>query len=494
MHDRVHSRYGLFEHARVEDGPFDEVSFRYEINVRSKAGREVVEDPNPSDLRETNQVLGQVGADETCSASYQHFHGPKCRAQGVLEQVVMGGQVRQASERLSNLWSRKVRRRAGRFPMRWASPESIGESSIPDLVSPYGWGIARRGGTISINDLQNLDPLSHPDRFRTKVQGAWAVAQLVGELSEADEALLRHAAAVGTPVLDAWARTPLLADRAAWERESFLQWSSAIDLFRLEPYWAKAGRPQVSITIPTRRPENLDLWTAIVASQTYRPLQVVAGLHGSHWTPGQQERIRRRLTEAEVEVELVELGDDALLGEVLNALTARADGEILIKWDDDDLYSTTHVMDLLRARHYSGATVVGKAAEFIYLQGSDITVRRHQAPWEIFSPTIAGSTLTMARDDLLSVGGWDAVPTREDASLIEKIRRAGGSSYRTAGFGFLIIRGMDSGEHTWNLDAGQMSKTAIATTAGIRIDWAMIDLPDHIIQRVSGSASGESKN
>ena len=406
----------------------------------------------------------------------------------------MRGQVRQASERLSNLWSRKVRRRVGGFPLRWASPESIGDSSIPDFVNPYGWGVARRKGTLTIDELRFVDPLGHPDRFRTKVQGAWAVVLPDGKLSERDEVLLRHAAAVGTPVLDALARTSLLADRAAWQRESFRQWSGAIDRFRLKPYWLSVGRPKVSITIPTHRPENLDLWTAIVASQTYRPLQVVAGLHGSHWTSGQQERIRRQLTEAEVDVELVELGDDAVLGEVLNAITARADGEILIKWDDDDLYSTTHVMDLLRARHYSGATVVGKAAEFIYLQGPDVIVQRHQAPWEIFSPTIAGSTLTVARDDLLSVGGWDALPTREDASLIGKIRRAGGSSYRTAGFGFLVVRGAAPGEHTWNPDIDQMKQSAVATKAGIGIDWAMIDLPDDVIRQVSRSASGEPRN
>jgi hypothetical protein len=412
----------------------------------------------------------------------------------VLEQVVMRGQVRQAGEWLSNLWSRKFRRRAGRFPSRRASPESIGDSSIPDLVSPYGWGMAQRRGTLSIDELRNLDSFSHPDRFRARVQGVWAVVRPDGELPESDEALLRHAAAAGTPVLDVLSLTECFADRMAWERESFRQWSSALDRFRLEPYWAKAGRPPVSVTVPTRRPENLDLWATIVASQTYRPLQVVAGLHGTHWTADHQERTRRRLAEAGVDVVFVSLQEEAVLGDVLNSVAERADGEVLIKWDDDDLYSTTHVMDLVRARHYSGATIVGKAAEFIYLQGSDITVRRHQAPWEIFSPTIAGSTLTIARDDLLSVGGWDAVQTREDASMIKKVRRAGGSSYRTAGFGFLVVRRSASGGHTWNLDTDQMAQTAVATKVGIAIDWAMIDLPDDVIRRVSQSASGESNN
>jgi hypothetical protein len=191
---------------------------------------------------------------------------------------------------------------------------------------------------------------------------------------------------------------------------------------------------------------------------------------------------------------LVSLQDEAVLGDVLNAVTSRADGKVLIKWDDDDLYSTTHVMDLLRARHYSGATIVGKAAEFIYLQGSDVTVRRQQAPWEIFSPTLAGSTLTIAREDLLSVGGWDALPTREDASLIKKVRRAGGSSYRTAGFGFLVVRSAASGGHTWNPDAGEMIQSAVTSKAGIGTDWAMIDLPDDVIRTVSRSDSGESRN
>jgi len=382
----------------------------------------------------------------------------------------------------------------GRFPVRWAFPESIGDSSLPDLISPYGWGIARRNGILAIDELRRLDPLSSPDRFRVKVQGVWAVVQPDGDLSESDQALLRHAEAVGTPVLEALNLTQLLDDRMAWEQESFRHWSSAIDRFRLEPYWAKLGRPQVSITIPTRRPENIDLWTTIVAAQTYRPLQVVTGLHGSHWSSEHHDRIQRRLAEAGVEVVLVSLQDEAVLGDVLNAVTSRADGKVLIKWDDDDLYSTTHVMDLLRARHYSGATIVGKAAEFIYLQGSDVTVRRQQAPWEIFSPTLAGSTLTMARDDLLSVGGWDALPTREDASLIKKVRRAGGSSYRTAGFGFLVVRSAASGGHTWNPDAGQMIQSAVRSKDGIGADWALIDLPDDVIRTVSRSDSGESRN
>ena len=394
-------------------------------------------------------------------------------------------------ERWTNLWSRRIRRRVGRFPnARSLVRNSSPAVTIPDLISPYGWGIARRSGTIDLDQLRHLDPIRQPDQFRTTVQSRWGVIQ-DDESAVIDDLLLRCSQAVGTPILSKDAIVELLTCTEGWREESYRQWSTVIDRYRLEPFWAATGRTSVSITLATRRPENIDVWAPIVALQSYRPLQAVAALHGAHWSAADEFRIRSILEPSGIDVQTVRVDQSKELGEVLQAAASRSDGDVLIKWDDDDLYSTTHVVDLLRARHYSGAEVVGKAGDFYYLQGAHTTVRRVQAPHEIFSPTLAGSALTIGRDDLRAVGGWDPLPRREDAALVEKVRRAGGRSYRTVGFGLLVIRRADSAAHTWNPGDGVFLATGNPRRPGLDANWAMIDLPDEIIRRAVPHAGGE---
>ena len=281
-----------------------------------------------------------------------------------------------------------------------------------------------------------------------------------------------------------------LDDREEWNGESFRQWSTIFDRHRLEPYWQATRRPAVSITLATHRPERIDVWAPVVALQSHRPLQVVAALHGPRWTTSDEDRIRATLVPAGIDVAIVRVDETKVLGEGLQAAADRADGDVLVKWDDDDLYATSHVADLLRARHYSGATIVGKAGDFYYVESAETTVRRVQAPREIFSPTMAGSTLAIGRDALRDIGGWDPLPRREDASLIAKVRRAGGSSYRTVGYGFLVVRRADPVAHTWNPGDDVFMVPGNPRRPGLATEWAMIDLPSEIIQRAVKSARG----
>jgi hypothetical protein len=103
---------------------------------------------------------------------------------------------------------------------------------------------------------------------------------------------------------------------------------------------------------------------------------------------------------------------------------------------------------------------------------------------------MAGSTLSIGREDLRSVGGWDPLPGREDAALIEKVRRIGGTSYRTAGFGFLVIRRSDPQAHTWNPGDDVFLASGNPKRPGLDTKWAMIDLPEKIIQRAVAPAGG----
>lgn len=401
----------------------------------------------------------------------------------------MGGRQR---EQLSNLWSRRVRGRVGRFPRHQVIDQFSSSGAIPDRISPYGWGVARRQGVLGLSDLRRLDPLAQPDRFRRVVQGYRVLRESSLPLQSHDELLILCAQACGTPLADdMWS---FESHSEEWQQETYRQWSTAIDGFRLEPYWNTFGRPSVSVVVATCRPHNLELWTTLVASQTQRPLQVVAALHGNSWSATHHDRLRAVLGPAGIDVVIVTVDESAVLGEVLQAGCDRADGDVIVKWDDDDLYSTGHVVDLLRARHYSGATLVGKACDFVYVQNADTTVRRIQTPRELFSPTLAGGTLAIGRHDLRSVGGWDALRRDEDMALIDKVRRQGGTSYRMVGYGYLMIRRSRPGAHTWSADDSVFLSARNPRRPGLDASWAMIDQPADVIARAARDVDDGLRN
>ena len=66
----------------------------------------------------------------------------------------------------------------------------------------------------------------------------------------------------------------------------------------------------------------------------------------------------------------------ATLGDALNAGTGEAaSGELITKMDDDDHHGPEHPGPGAAAE-YSGAELVAKGAEFIYLEQLDLTIRR----------------------------------------------------------------------------------------------------------------------
>ena len=141
--------------------------------------------------------------------------------------------------------------------------------------------------------------------------------------------------------------------------------------------------------------------------------------------------------------------ESVLFGDVLNAGVEAADGDLVLKMDDDDWYSSDFVADLLLARAYSGAEMVGTPAEFHYLVEKDVTVRRgHRA--ELYAPFVAGGTMLVERGLLREVGGFRSVRRYVDAQLIAAVQRAGAATYRAHGLGYVLRRNATG--HTWQVD------------------------------------------
>ncbi|GAA4669028.1 glycosyltransferase family A protein [Nocardioides nanhaiensis] len=242
--------------------------------------------------------------------------------------------------------------------------------------------------------------------------------------------------ASGVPLVGGSAGEVDLADRHAREVHSIRQRRRALD--RLVP---PASRPSVSIVMATRRPEMLDHALAQVGAQRgVEQLELVLAPHG--FEPALPPDLPLPVT-------VVPCPAEMLFGDVLDAAAVAASGDLVLKMDDDDWYDPEFVVDLLRARAYSGADLVGCPDELYHLTEQDRTIHRRH-PGERYTHWVAGGTLLLSRGLLREVGGFAPVPRHVDRHLLDALARGGATVYRTHGLGYVLRR--NAGGHTYDAD------------------------------------------
>jgi Glycosyl transferase family 2 len=210
---------------------------------------------------------------------------------------------------------------------------------------------------------------------------------------------------------------------------------------------ARAAIPTVSALLVTRRPANVARAIEELRAQTYPNIEIIVGLHGVELAADE----RKRLGQGPVPIEVVTIPADVSFGAALATASRAAGGSLIAKVDDDDRYGPEHIWDLVLGRAYSGATVVGKAAEFVHLGAYDTTVRRRMES-ELYTDVVAGGTILISRGDLDGVGGWRPLARAVDRALLDRVLDAGGLIYRTHGFGFVYSR--HGHGHTWDPGPG----------------------------------------
>ena len=206
--------------------------------------------------------------------------------------------------------------------------------------------------------------------------------------------------------------------------------------------------PKVSVLLPTRRPEQVEFALRQVARQRGVDLELVLVSHGFTAEPAVLEALKPYWG---VPLTAVEAPADQVFGAILNAAARVASGDVLLKMDDDDWYGRDFVSDLLLARSYSGADVVGTPPEFTYVEPLGTTVRRQDAT-EAYRPIVAGGTMLVDRGTFLAVGGFRETRKFVDAGLLAAVRDAGGTVYRSHGHGYVLRRGAQG--HTWDPGLG----------------------------------------
>ncbi len=264
--------------------------------------------------------------------------------------------------------------------------------------------------------------------------------------------------------------SPSMDDPLAWERRSVRQRRAAVRGHAAALAMESAIRPEaavparlptVSALLVTRRPGLAASALEAMERQTYPELDVVLAIHGVADDP----ELERRVAASRLRVELITVPAAATLGEALGIATARARGSLITKVDDDDIYGPEHIWDLVVARAVSGATVVGKPAQYVLLEQQGVTVRRDRPSADVYGRVVAGGTMLMARGELEAMGGWRPVRSGVDRALLDRVLHAGGTIYQTWSFGFIYRRHGDA--HTWDVSDAYFLRSVIQRWEGL---------------------------
>lgn len=199
----------------------------------------------------------------------------------------------------------------------------------------------------------------------------------------------------------------------------------------------------VSALLCTNRPERVDFILTQIARQQHRPLQVVLVTHGFELgrPPRQTGAL---LADAGVQLQVVAAPAAMVFGAALSLGARRCDGAVVVKFDDDDYYGPWHLTDLLAARAHSGAQVVGKALQYLYIEALNTSVRMDgsssvSSP-ERYDSWVCGGTIAVDHRLGDEIGWFDAVPRAVDRNILHKAGAADARLYRTHGLGYLYVR------------------------------------------------------
>ena len=250
-----------------------------------------------------------------------------------------------------------------------------------------------------------------------------------------------------------------LAQREIWAKHTYGH--RAADVLRAIGRDSDALRlPRVSAMVSTNRPHQIDHALASVAAQLGVEVQLVLITHGFEVD---RAELRARAGELGItDVAYATMDASAELGACLRRAVELADGEIATKMDDDDLYGPHYLLDLLYARRFSGADVVGKHAHYMYLAGLDLTMRRFAPREHRWSHMVMGPTITASRELFVEIPFADRT-IGEDSDWLRRVAEAGARIYAADRYNFVQMR---HGQHTWAMSDWALLATGEMTFAG----------------------------
>jgi glycosyltransferase involved in cell wall biosynthesis len=201
--------------------------------------------------------------------------------------------------------------------------------------------------------------------------------------------------------------------------------------------------PTLTVLVSTVRSDDLTHLLIQLQNQSLATFDLIIGLHTIELSVTHKKQIAA-LGRRKVKVSTRKFSQESNLGTILSSLALESTGQYIAKMDDDDYYGPEHLRDLLDAAIDTGADVVGRAMNYVYLEPLELTVRRFSPSGtqavELWSDWVCGGTILAKREVAEAAGWFGADETAVDRYLLSAVTNNGGKIWRTFGAGYIYRR------------------------------------------------------
>lgn len=226
----------------------------------------------------------------------------------------------------------------------------------------------------------------------------------------------------------------------------------------------------VSLLCPIHRPSDLGNLVKQIHRQTWRHGETLVGLHTDQISADEI----KALWCSDLTLRVIDCSDLTWLGQVLNRLISKADGEILMRFDADDIYLPDYCTTTVCSMEHHQADVAGRRSVFRYYKRSRalcFPIGEYPVQSQVHWDAVAGGgTLSARRAVMADVPFQEFSNVAEDQIFYRTCLRLGYRLFNLDPFNHVNVRGPDSSDHTWKISELEMLFRLEQGLAGMEAD------------------------